>query len=99
MTGFVTEAVTMVSVPVADPRAVGSNTTFNAAGCPAVIVRGKLVPGNEKPAPNTVARLTETGEVADVESATVCVDGLFSTTSPKSRLVALTFSSDDGAPS
>jgi hypothetical protein len=53
-----------------------------------------VVPEAAKPVPETEAALTVTAEPPVAERITVCVAGMFATTSPKSTLVVLTLSVD-----
>lgn len=54
-----------------------------------------MTPEAAKPVPDTDAALTVTAEPPVADNTTVCVAGMFVTTSPKSTLVVLTLSEDD----
>jgi hypothetical protein len=91
--GLVDELLAMVSVPVAAPAVVGSNSTLNeAVGLEEFSVSGKVAPEKEKPVPAMVTELTVTGAPPVEVKVTDCVAGVFSVTSPKAMLVELTLS-------
>jgi len=72
---------------VSVPAAVGSNSRSSVADCPEVSVIGVVSPDIEKPVPLTAALLTVTGPVPLEVSFTVCVEGVFSVTSPNATLL------------
>jgi hypothetical protein len=86
---LVDESLWIVSCPEAAPAVAGSNCTFRVTDCPGLKVTGKVAPDNVKPVPVNVAELMVTGAVPVEVSVTGCVDAVFSVTSPKIRLTAL----------
>ena len=86
---LVDESLWIVSCPEAAPVVAGSNCTFRVTDCPGLKVTGKVAPDTVKPVPVNVAELMVTGAVPVEVSVTGCVDAVFSVTSPKIRLTAL----------
>lgn len=86
---FVEELLFMVSWPVTEPVAVGSNCTLSVIVWPGLSVTGKVAPDTEKPAPVARAELTVTADVPVEVKVTGCVAGEFNTTLPKEMLFAL----------
>jgi hypothetical protein len=96
---FVDELLVMVSWPLDDPAAVGSNSTLNVAVWLGASVIGKLAPEIEKPLPATLAALTVT-DAEPVEDRVIdCVAGEFRFTLPNAMLVAFTLSVETDEPS
>ena len=86
---LVDESLWIVNCPEAAPVAVGSNCTFRVTDWPGFKVTGKVAPETVKPVPVNAVELTVTGAVPLELSVTGCVDGVFSATSPNTRLTAL----------
>lgn len=76
--------------PVDAPAAEGSNWRLTVAVSPGFRVRGNVAPEAAKPAPLSVAALTVTGAVPVDDRVTACVAEALTSTSPKSKLPALT---------
>jgi hypothetical protein len=89
---LVDELLTMVSVPLAAPAAVGSNCTVSVAVWFMFSVSGKLAPETEKPVPVRVAELMVTAAVPVEDSVIDCVVAAFTATLPKFRLEELMLS-------
>ena len=65
---LVEDVLVMVSSPVAEPVALGSNSTPSVAVCPGASVTGSLGPDERvKPVPVTVAELTVTNPGSEFE--------------------------------
>ena len=79
-----------VTVPVALPAVVGSNSTVSVAVDPGFSVTGVLTPDSLKPVPDTVTPLTVSADVPDDVSVTVSVAGSLTVTFPNATLVVLT---------
>ena len=73
----------MVTLPLALPAAVGSNTAENDVLCPALSVRGRARPVTEKPVPVTLSLDSETLAFPVLVSVTVCVELVPVVTLPK----------------
>jgi hypothetical protein len=73
----------MVTLPLAFPAVVGSNTTEKDVLCPALSVRGKASPLTEKPVPATLSLDSETLALPELVSVTVCVELVPVVTLPK----------------
>jgi len=86
----VAELLLIVTWPLAVPVVVGSNCTCNVTDCVGFNVTGKLPPTIEKPVPVIAAELTTTGVVPVDIKVKDCVVAVFTVTSPKLRVVALT---------
>jgi hypothetical protein len=86
------ELLTMVSVPLAAPAAVGSNWIVSVAVWFGFNVSGKLAPEIEKPVPFTVAELTVTAAVPVELKVIDCVVAVFTDTLPKLTLEELRLS-------
>src|ERR1700677_1761311 len=80
----------MVNWPVAATALAGSNWTFTVNDCPGFKVAGNVAPDTVKPAPPAVAELIVTGAVPVDVKVTGLVDDVFTVTSPKFTLAALT---------
>jgi hypothetical protein len=78
-----------LTVPVAVPATVGSNSTSRIAACPGLRVTGNAAPGSEKPVPLTPAELMVTTPVPEEVIVTDCVAAVFRSTLPKAILDAL----------
>jgi hypothetical protein len=76
--------------PLAAPVVVGSNWTCSVTDCVGFNVTGRGPPTMANPAPVIAAELTVTGDVPVDINVNDCVVGVFTVTSPKPRLVALT---------
>ena len=76
-----------VTVPVAAPVAVGSNSIESVVVWLGFNVIGKFIPEILNPVPVTDPALIVSGAVPDDVNNTVCVDGVFSVTSPNDTLV------------
>lgn len=87
---FVDELLVTVSVPLAEPVAVGSNVSVILSALPGLSVAGRFTAEAEKPLPDTVTAFTVTGAVPVEDSVTVCVVALFTTTAPNAMLLAFT---------
>jgi len=87
---FVEELLLTVSVPLAEPVAVGSNVSVTLSAWPGFSVAGRLTADAENPPPETATELTVTGAVPVEDSVTVCVVALFTTTAPNAILLAFT---------
>lgn len=87
---FVDELLVTVSVPLAEPVAVGSNVSVTLSALPGLSVAGRFTAEAEKPLPDTVTAFTVTGAVPVEDSVTVCVVALFTTTAPNAMLLAFT---------
>ena len=79
---FVALLVT-VTLPLALPAVVGSNTTENDVLCPALSVRGRARPVTEKPVPVRLSLDNETLALPVLVSVTVCVELVPVVTLPK----------------
>ena len=90
--GFVDAVLLMVSLPVTEPTAVGSNVSVRVTVCPGLRVAGRLTAEAEKPVPVTAMELTVTAAVPLEVRVTVCVVELFTTIPPNAMLVAFTVS-------
>jgi hypothetical protein len=86
----VDESLLIVIWPLAVPVVVGLNWTCSVIDCVGLSVAGKLPPTIVKPAPVIVAEFTVTGDVPVDVSVNDCVVAVFTVTSPKLRLAALT---------
>jgi hypothetical protein len=73
----------MVTLPLALPAVVGSNTTEKEVLCPAFSVRGRPRPVTEKPVPVTLSLESETLPLPVFVSVTVCVELVPVVTLPK----------------
>jgi hypothetical protein len=87
--GLLDELLLMVSVPVAAPAVVGSNSTVMVADWFGFSVTEEPPPVIVKPVPLIDGELTATGEPPVEVSVTDCVVGVFRLTSPKEMLVVL----------
>src|SRR5277367_6787290 len=91
------ELLLIVICPLAAPVAVGRNCTCSVIDCVGLNVAGKLPPTTVKPVPVIAAEFTVTGEVPVDVSVKDCVVAVFTVTSPKLRLAALTVNCGLGA--
>jgi hypothetical protein len=89
---LVEELLDIVIWPLAAPAPVGSNCTFKLAELPGFRVIGNDAPETVKPVPATVALLMVSAVVPVELRISDFWAGAFTTTLPKSRLLALTFS-------
>jgi hypothetical protein len=88
----VVELLLIVSCPVVDPVAVGSNWTCKVTDWLGVNVTGNVPATMVKPAPVIETEFTVTGEVPFDVSVNDCVAAVFTVTLPKLKLVLLTVS-------
>jgi hypothetical protein len=79
-----------VSSPVTAPAVAGSNFTFRVTDWVGFRVTGNVAPDIVNPVPLNDAELMVTGTVPVEVNVTGSVDALFTVTSPKARLAALT---------
>jgi hypothetical protein len=86
----VDELLSMLSWPAVTPAAVGSNCTFRVTACLGFNVSGNVAPDTVYPAPLSAAELMVTGAVPVEVNVTGWVEAVFTVTSPKVRLAALT---------
>jgi len=86
----VEELLLIVIWPAAVPVDVGKNCTCNVTACPGSSVTGRVPPTIVKPAPVMVAEFTVAGAVPVDVRVNDCVVAVFTVTSPKLRLAALT---------
>jgi hypothetical protein len=86
-------SLVIVNDPAIAPAVVGSNWTCRVAVPPGLSARGKLAPDMLKPAPFSAAVLIVRAAVPEEVRVSFCVaDVVFTVTSPKLRLDALTVS-------
>ena len=88
--GLVDELLLIVSVPVAEPAAVGANFTVSVSVCLGLSVTGNVAPDTVNPVPLTAAEFTVTAPVPVEVSVTDCVALDPTVTLPKLRLAGLT---------
>ena len=86
---LVDELLWIVSSPVADPAAVGSNCTSSVTAKFGFKVTGNVAPEIVKPVPLSVAELTVTGAVPVEVSVTGNFDAVSTVTLPNATLVGL----------
>lgn len=92
-TAFSTEeSLLMASCPLANPVVVGWKRTCTVNDCDGFSVAGSESPSRVKPAPAIAAEFTVTGAVPVELNVSACVVSVFTVTSPKLRLPALTIS-------
>jgi hypothetical protein len=91
------ELLLIVSCPLADPVATGSNCTCSVIDWVGLNVAGRLPPTRVNPAPVTLAESTVTGAVPVEIRVTDRTVDVFSVTLPKFSLPALTVSCGLGA--
>jgi hypothetical protein len=91
------ELLLMVSWPLADPVAVGSNCICSVIDWVGFSVIGRLWAKIEKPVPVMAAEFTVNGDVPDDVNVKDCVVAEFTVTLPKLKLAALTVNCGFGA--
>lgn len=90
MVAFEDELLAIVTVPLAEPVAVGSNVNVRLSAWPGFRVAGRFTEDAENPLPVTAIEVTVTAAVPVEVSVTVCVVALLITTAPKEILLAFT---------